>query len=202
MAVSRKKANKWANTKYLTHFIARAFLIAIIVMIGLIGVIVTCYLVDLSVNVKNGNVKNPLFGAYVIVSPSMVPTININDTIVIKREDQDKYNIGDIITFSSSDTNYEGEAVTHRIVDKKTTQPMESTYTTKGDNNPIVDPTSVATEDIYGKVMFKIPKLGYLQRFFAKPINFFLGILIPAMIVLIYDFSRIYSMMNKRKRRA
>ena len=200
MVVSKAKNSKvMSNTKYLLYFITRAFLISVLVMIVLISTVVVCYLADLSLNVKSGNAKNPLFGAYVIVSPSMVPTINIKDTIIIKRIDQDRYNIGDIITFSSNDVNYKGEAVTHRIVNKESLENSNSIYTTKGDNNPVVDRAFVTTDSIYGRVLFKIPKLGYVQEFFAKPINFFLGILIPATVVLIYDFLRIFKVMKRRK---
>ena len=150
-----------------------------------------------------GESYTPPFGLYTIISGSMEPNIHVYDVVVALGEDDvSKIKVGDVITFISTWDVNEGLVVTHRVISIDKNSKGEYELTTKGDNNPIVDPTSVATDDIYGKVMFKIPKLGYLQRFFAKPINFLLGILIPAMIVLIYDFSRIYSMMNKRKRRA
>ena len=96
-------------------------------------------------------------------------TIMINDAIVIKRVDNDKYKIGDIITFISSDSNYKGLTITHRVVDKLAVGEKNSIYTTKGDNNRVIDPATVSTRDIYGKVLFKIPKIGYMQDFFSKP---------------------------------
>lgn len=194
-----KKNTTLDKMKYLTHFVTRSFLIAVFCFMGLIGILVTVYFADLFLNASKGNFKNPLFNAYVIVSPSMVPTIKVNDAIVVKREDNNKYVIGDIITFLSSDINYSGLTVTHRVVDKKRVSNSRYLYTTKGDNNTVIDPAQVSTEDIYGRVLFKIPKIGYVQSFLSKPSNFFLCILGPAFIVIIYDLFRIFRTLSKRK---
>lgn len=189
-----------SKINYLVHFITRAFLIAILGFMLLFVLIIVVYFGDLLLNINSSNHKNPLFGAYVIVSPSMVPTIMINDAIVIKRVDNDKYKIGDIITFVSSDSNYKGLTITHRVVDKLGVSDKNSIYTTKGDNNQVIDPATVSTRDIYGKVLFKIPKIGYMQDFFAKPINYFTCLVIPAIIFVLYDFCRIIYVVLKRKK--
>ena len=188
------------DIKYISYFVVRSFLIAILCTMTLSGFAFILYFGDMLISAKEGNFKNPLFGAYVIVSPSMVPTIKINDAIVIKGVDNDKYEVGDIITFSSSIKNYEGEAVTHRIVGKEKKTADESVYTTKGDNNLVVDPANVKTNAIYGKVLFKVPAIGYAQSYLSKPINFFLCLLIPAIIFIVYDLSRIYFMMYFRRK--
>lgn len=198
-SVTVKEENTFDKIKYFTHFVTKAFLIAVFCFMGVIGILVTVYFADLIFNVSKGNYKNPLFNAYVIVSPSMVPTIKVNDAIFIKREDSSKYAIGDIITFLSSDINYSGLTVTHRVVDKNRASNSKLLYTTKGDNNPVIDPTKVPADDIYGKVLFKIPKIGYIQSFLAKPSNFFLCILGPAFLVIVYDLLRIFKMLSNRK---
>ena len=85
------------KVQYLSYFVFRAFLIAIFCLLVLLGIFFAVYFGDLFLNVKTGNYSSPIFNGYVIVSQSMVPTININDAIVVKRETNDKYNIGDII---------------------------------------------------------------------------------------------------------
>lgn len=184
---------------YLIYFVVRSFLITVFCFISLLCFAFLLYFGDLLISTSKGNPKNPLFGVYLIVSPSMVPTIKINDAIIIKRIDHDKYNIGDVITFSSSDASYSGKAVTHRIVNKKNASIDESIYTTKGDNNMQVDKALVKTEDIYGRVLFKIPAVGKMQALVSSPARFFLSLLIPAIILLIYELSRIVFMMSKRK---
>ena len=177
--------------KYFSYFITRAFLISIICLLVLIALIASIYFGDLFLNVKSGNYNSPLFNGYVIVSQSMVPTININDAIVVKRENNDHYNIGDIISFFTTEFDHAGIVVTHRIVGKKSYDVKESFYTTKGDNNPVPDMKSVATKNVYGKVMFIIPKLGYIQSFLSQPVHFIICILIPAGFVILYDIYRI-----------
>lgn len=193
-----KKTNFFKDLKYLSHFITRSFLIAIICFIVILIFLFIIYCVDLFINTKNGNNKNPLFNAYVIVSPSMVPTIKINDAVVIRRLDGN-YKVGDIVTFLSSDINYDGLTITHRIVDKGKTNGNKLFYTTKGDNNVVSDATPVFNDAIYGKVIFKIPKIGYVHSFLSKPSNFFLCILIPTTIIIIYDLLRIVKMMSKKE---
>ena len=191
------KNQKFDKFVYLSNFITRAFLISILCLVLVFFILITVYLGDLLINSNSKQQKSPIFGTYIIVSPSMVPTIMINDAIIIKRVDNDKYNVGDIITFSSEDTDYKGLAVTHRIVNKKTVNLNNSVYTTKGDNNRVVDPSLVKTSSIYGKVLFRIPKIGYIKSFFSKPINYFVCLLIPSIIFICYDFGRIFLMINR-----
>ena len=190
---------KMKQTKYLFYFVARSLMIAILFFMSFIGLAFFLYFGDLLISAKNGVTKNPLFGAYVVVSPSMVPTIKIDDAIIIKRVDNDKYKVGDIITFSSTDENYTGQAVTHRIVNKRVSKDNKSLYTTKGDNNNIADPALVKTDAIYGKVLFKIPAAGKVQGLVSTPSHFFLSLLIPALLLLVYDTSRIFVLMSKRR---
>lgn len=183
--------------KYLSYFVTRAFLFAIISLIIIFALLCAVYFGDLFINVKKGNYNSPLFNGYVIVSQSMVPTININDAIIVKR-DNDNYNIGDIISFFSTEYDKNGIVVTHRVIDKINNS-NGSIYTTKGDNNPVPDYNKVNTSDVFGKVLFVIPKLGYYQEFLSKPSNFILCLLVPITVVVIYDIYRIFKSYNKLK---
>ncbi len=190
-----KKKKLFDKLTYISHFVLRAFLIALLCLLLGFGVVVCIYLGDMLIKGKS-----PLFSTYVIVTPSMVPTIKIDDAIVVKREDNDNYKVGDIITFASNDINYKGVIVTHRIVDKQTIDKKMSVYTTKGDNNKIIDPVSVKTDAIYGKVLFKVPKVGRLQEFFSHPANYLYCLLIPAVIFIMYDVTKIFTTISKKKK--
>ena len=67
----------FGKVKYIFHFVTQAFLYAIFVFFIVFGLFMTVYFGDLLYNISHGNGKLPLFDAYVIVSPSMVPTIKI-----------------------------------------------------------------------------------------------------------------------------
>ena len=190
---------KISTVRYLSFFITRAFLIAVLLMMSFSCLILIGYFGDYYLNEKKGN-NSPLYGAYIIVSKSMVPTINVNDAIIIKRIDNDNYKIGDVITFNSSIPENEEVAVTHRIIDKTENKKNSSLYTTKGDHNVAKDDALVKTEDIYGKVLFKIPCVGYIQGFFSKPKNFLLTLLIPTFLFIIYELGRIYKMLYRKRK--
>ena len=190
-----KKDNSFIKFSFLARFVLRAFLIALLCLLLGFGLVMVIYLGDLLIKDKS-----PLFSTYVIATPSMVPTIKVYDGIVVKRVDNDNYKVVDIITFETSDSNYEGLSITHRIVEKHNLDNNSSVYTTKGDNNKVIDPVSVKTDAIYGKVLFKIPQVGKVQDFFSHPANFLLCLLGPAVIFIMHDMTKIFVLMKKKRK--
>ena len=81
-----------------------------------------------------------------VSSNSMVPKFKKGDFIVIKK--QEKYNVGDIITFEVIEENSK-YYITHRIVEKN-----ENKFITKGDANNKNDNYKVYENAIKGKVIF------------------------------------------------
>ena len=61
-------------------------------------------------NDKLGDIK---INIYTILTQSMYPTIKAGDVIVTYKNDNNKYNTGDIITFISQ--NNVGMTITHRV---------------------------------------------------------------------------------------
>ena len=106
---------------------------------------------------KNNEEISNVFGiSYLnIISGSMEPSININDLIIIKKVSEEEIKVGDIITFKNTDESIQ----THRIVDIIEDKKIKR-YKTKGDNNNIEDEELIQYNDIYGKYLFKIPKIG------------------------------------------
>ena len=74
------------------------------------------YFVDQKIGAKKGESRSPLFGAYVIISTSMVPNINVYDAVVTARVDQKHIAVNDIITFISKEIETRGTPITHRVV--------------------------------------------------------------------------------------
>ena len=185
----------FAKIKYYSHVITRGFVIAVCIFFLLLFTYLIIYLGDQYLGVKTGSSKMPMFGAYVIVSPSMIPTINVNDGIVVQRINNDNnLNIGDVITFESNDISYDGLTVTHRIVGKQMIQSGEYVYRTKGDNNISVYSAIVRFSDIYGKVIMKIPMIGYIYNFLTTTFGFIVSIIIPISIII---FCNVYRAVNE-----
>ena len=186
--------NKISNIAYLSHFVVKAFLVSIIGLMVLLALVFVIYFIDLVFNEESSN--KPLFNGYIIVSQSMVPTINVNDGIVVKRMDNDKYKVGDIVSYVTNDSRFKGSVVTHRIVSKENDTINSSVYTTKGDNNRSVDANSVYTSMINGKVLFRIPKIGYFYNFLSNPVNFIFCMLGAVIVLILSNVGRTMKILN------
>ena len=184
----------------LFRFIFHSFLVAILVFLIILVFFVTFYYSDLILNSSGSSFRKPLFSTYIIASQSMLPTIKVNDAIFIKRVDNDNYNVGDIVTFVSSDENYNGLKITHRIVKKQNISKNQSLYTTKGDNNPVSDTALVDTDSIYGKVLFRVPKVGKVKNFFSNPVYYFICLLIPIGLFVFYQIGKIFYIILSTKK--
>jgi len=119
------------------------------------------------------------YKSYVIQSGSMENTIMTGDIILIKSMPQ--YNKYDVITFKEG-----GERiVTHRIIQVNEAEAGKSDFVTKGDANRSIDNDVVTQEQILGKVMFVVPKVGFLVAFAKSPFGLIILILIPSALLII-----------------
>lgn len=105
------------------------------------------------------------------ISGSMEPTLKIGDLLIIrgglKAEDiHASPNDGDIIIFHNPN-NQKDLPIVHRAI-KKVQKDGKWYFITKGDKNPFDDYRTfgwmVSEDHIIGKVIFVIPKVGYILR--------------------------------------
>lgn len=110
-----------------------------------------------------------------ILSNSMHPVFNRGDVVVIQKlgkNDLKKIKKYDIIEYILGN-----DIITHRIIHIEEHNNKKKQYTTMGDNNNAPDIKKVDEDQILGKVIFTIPKIGYpsiwLNDFFTnnKKIN-------------------------------
>lgn len=146
--------------------------------------------------IAKGKNERPLISLFTIVSPSMEPTIMVNDVIFDERvNSENDLGVGDIITFYSEAIDTGGYTVTHRIY-KKYTENGITYFETKGDNNVYPDSGRIVFSDIVGKYKFKINGLGNIQYFVASKWGWILIILIPCLIFITSD---IFKLINAYK---
>lgn len=121
-----------------------------------------------------------IFGIYMfnIVSESMEPTFYKNDLAIVIKCNIKKLQKGDIITFKQDD-----RVISHRIL-QITKEKGEDGFITKGDNNDIQDKDVVESSNVYGKVLFTIPKIGEIVHYIQNARGF-INILIFLIIVFI-----------------
>ena len=178
--------------KNILHFISIVLMYSICLIMIIVFLIFVVNFIDKQNNLKSGNNKKDLFSAYTIVSPSMVPAINVLDVVVTMRVDSpDDLEKGDIITFNSTDYRYSGVRVTHRIINIEKTSNGEYLFTTKGDNNNTEDSSRISFNEIYGKVLFRIPKIGYIQYYLSSILGWVAIIIAPAIMIIGYDIYKL-----------
>lgn len=90
-------------------------------------------------------------GVHAVASDSMVPAFARGD-LVVTRPVADPA-VGDMVTFRQF-----GRLVTHRIV---AAGRAAGTWETRGDANPGNDPWTITREDITGRVVGVVPRLGH-----------------------------------------
>lgn len=122
--------------------------------------------------------KYDVFGYrfYLIMSGSMEPTINVGDAVITKEISDPQ--IGDVIAFEVSNS-----TTVHRIV-KTYTEENNKLYQTKGDNNNAEDRTLLNKEQIKGKVVFKLSKVGDAILFLQKNIVIILILIVGIAIII------------------
>lgn len=172
---------------------------AIFIWLLLIGGTLLLYIADIKIRAAKGDFSAPVFNAYVVLSGSMLPTIQIKDIVVTKKIPAEELEIGDIITFIAPDSRYGGISITHRIIDKYYDESLgKYTYRTQGDNNNVADSSLVPNDNILGKVILKIPKLGYLQDLLSSKVGLILVVLIPSLVILSYDIMKVLKKMGQK----
>lgn len=101
-----------------------------------------------------------------ILTYSMKPKFTRGDAVVIEKlkTDREKRKLkkGDVIQYQ-----YNGTVIIHRIIDSYK-EDGEKVYILKGDNNKSKDLKPVYLNQIMGKVVFSIPKVGYPSVWFSE----------------------------------
>ena len=184
----------------LFKFILGVISYAIFIWLLLIGIALLVYVLDIKIRASKGDYSSPTFNAYVVLTGSMLPEIQVNDVVVTKKVEAESLKVGDVITFASADSRFLNTIITHRII-KKEYDSKTKTYSfqTQGDNNNVADSALVPQNNIFGKVILKIPKLGYLQEFLASDGGWIIVILIPCLTVISYDIVRLVKGLKRKK---
>lgn len=132
----------------------------------------------------------------IVKSGSMEPAIKTGSVVVIKPSTE--YKIGDIITFGKD--NKKNIPTSHRITATRMAQ-GKMLYTTKGDANNSADTKETSENEIIGKVVFRLPYLGYVLDMAKRPIGFILLIGIPALAIVYDEVVKIWKEVRRIKRR-
>ena len=77
----------------------------------------------------------------------------------------------------------------------------QNIYQTKGDNNNVEDFVLAQEQNVIGEVIYKIPKLGYVQALLASKGGLIIIVLIPCLAILSYDIVKLGRNIGKKKKK-
>ena len=89
----------------------------------------------------------------------MHPVYDRGDIVIVEKTS--KYLLNNLKKYDIIDYILDGTIVAHRIIFIEKHNDGTKLYITKGDNNNVADNKKVNTNQILGKVVFRIPKIGY-----------------------------------------
>lgn len=110
------------------------------------------------------------YGAAVVLSGSMEPTLSVDDLIIVREEDN--YQVGDIVVYQDG-----GTLIVHRIVSAD-----GDTIVTQGDANNVPD-AAIHKISIKGKMVASIPGIGMIVNSMKSPVGTILVIAIAVLLV-------------------
>lgn len=161
---------------------------AVFVVLVLLIALIVIYIVRVNFLASNDKLGDVKINFYTILTQSMYPTIKAGDIVITYKEDNDKYNVGDVITFISDKNG--GITVTHRVQEIFNVNNSYS-YRTKGDNNNTADSEVIGGDNVLGKVLIKIPKAGYIQQFLVSKTGWIAVVILPCLGIVIYDILKL-----------
>lgn len=170
---------------------------AIFVVLVLLIILILLYIVRVNFLASNNRLGEVRLNFYTILTQSMYPAIKAGDVVVTYKDDDNFYNSGDVITFISRANG--GITVTHRVTEVFVGDGVYS-YRTKGDNNNAEDTELINSSDVLGKVVVKVPYVGYIQQFMVSKTGWIVAVLLPCMGIVIYDILKLFKLTaNKSK---
>ncbi len=143
-----------------------------------------------------------LFGykAFIILSDSMSKTdFSAGDLVLVKYVDPATLREGDIISYTSQNTENYGETVTHKIRRLTTDEKGEPGFVTYGTTTDTDDETVVTYPYVLGKYQKRIPKVGTFFRFLKTMPGYIVCILIPFLLLILSEGLRCIRLFRKYK---
>ena len=160
----------------------------IVWMVVILAVFMMVFTV-VSVNTFNRNDREILgYKAYIVLSDSMSASgIDAGDLILVKQADPRTLEPGDIIAYTSQNTESYGQTITHMIRYETTDINGEPGFVTYGTTTGVDDTQVVTYPFIQGKYEACLPQVGTFFNFMRTTQGYIVCILIPFLLLIMYQ---------------
>ena len=129
-----------------------------------------------------------LFGykAFIVLSDSMSATdFNAGDLILVKEVDPATLQVGDILSYQSTNSENYGEIVTHKIRELTADAEGNPGFITYGTTTGDVDEEVVTYDFVLGKYQTKLPGVGRFFQFLKTTPGYIVCIFLPFMLLIL-----------------
>ncbi len=136
------------------------------------------------------NNKNAVLGfrIFTVVTESMVPQFEVGDAIFTKQIQPSEIKVGDDVTYIGTEGSFKDKIVTHKVIKAEKNEEGKYIFVTKGIANEKEDPEINETQ-IYGKVLYKIRSISYINRVIGNLYGMYFAIFIPLGIIMFIEYA-------------
>ena len=173
------------------------------IFVWLVVAIAVCMMIFTIVSVSTFDRSDrSLFGykAFIVLSDSMSKTdFDAGDLVLIKEVDPATLKEGDIIAYTSQNTDNFGKTVTHKIRSLTKTEDGEPGFITYGTTTDTDDETIVTYPYVLGKYQTRVPKVGKFFQMLKTPQGYIIFILLPFLILILMEGVRCIRLFKQYK---
>ena len=174
------------------------------IFVWLIVAVAVCMMIFTIVSVRTfDRADRNLFGykAFIVLSDSMSATdFDAGDLVLVKETDPATLKEGDIVAYTSQNTENYGEIVTHKIRALTTDENGEPGFITYGTTTGIDDSTVVTYPYVVGKYEGSIPKVGRLFQFLKTTTGYIICIFLPCLLLILMEGLRCVRLFRQYKK--
>lgn len=159
------------------------------VFVWLVVLLTICMMIFTVVSVNTfDHADRSLFGykAFIALSDSMSKTdFNAGDLVLVKEVDPSTLQVGDIISYQSTNPDNYGEVVTHKIRELTTDAENHPGFITYGTTTDTNDENIVTYSFVIGKYQTRLPGVGKFFQFLKSSPGYIVCIFLPFMILIL-----------------
>ncbi len=138
---------------------------------------------------------------FIVRSDSMSKTdFSAGDIVFVKNVDPATLQVGDIIAFTSQNSQNAGDTVTHKIRERITDAYGEPAFITYGTTTDTNDETPVTYPYVLGKYTGRIPKVGSFFQFLKTTPGYILCIFVPFLLLILYQGMQCVGLFRRYKK--